>query len=252
MTKLVFVHGWGLNSGVWHSFSDHLRQFDASLEFEFIDLPGYGTSIDIMGTDNLEVMAQHCLDRVREPAIWVGWSLGGMVAMKAAMIEPSLMLGMQLISTSPKFVQSTDWPEGVDLEVFESFSKQLANDYQRTLTMFLLLQAGGNTGARELARAAHLAICRLPSPSAETLHTGICCLAEVDLRSQLDLLSMPIQVVSGLLDRVVKPVAATQLAKILDAELIELNAGHASFLSKPHDVASNLLRLVEHVSNEYQ
>jgi len=251
MTKLVFIHGWGLNSGVWHSFSDHLRQRETSLEFEFIDLPGYGTSIDILGADSLEAMARHCLDRVREPAIWVGWSLGGMVAMKAASIEPSLIVGMQLISTSPKFVQSADWPEGVDMAIFESFSEQLANDYQRTLTMFLLLQAGSNTGARELARAAHQAICQLPSPSAETLHAGICCLEEVDLRAELGLLSMPIQVISGLRDRVAKPATATQLAKLLNAELIELNAGHASFMSGPDEVASNLLRLVEQVSSEH-
>ena len=252
MTKLVMVHGWALNSGVWQSFHEHLMSLNIDFEIEFIDLPGYGMSRDITGANDLEAMARHCLSMVHEPAVWIGWSLGGMVTMQAALLQPTLVKGMQLISTSPKFVQSPDWPEGVNLNTFQSFSEQLADDYERTLNMFLLMQAGGSAGARTLARAAHKAICQRPSPSAATLKAGIECLADVDLRHQLLHLprSMPIHVVSGLRDRVAKPSSSMRLAEMLNGELEELDTGHAPFMTQAKAVAANLLSLIDK-ANEY-
>jgi len=246
------IHGWALNSGVWQSFQEHLLSLNVGLEIQLIDLPGYGDSLEIDGADDIKAMARYCLTKVQEPAIWVGWSLGGMVAMQAALLEPSLVRGMQLISTSPKFVQSDDWPEGVDLSTFQLFSEQLASDYERTLNMFLLMQAGGSAGARSLARAAHKAVCQHSNPSANTLKAGIGCLASIDLRDQLPLLSMPIHIVSGLRDRVAKPASSARLADILGAELEELDTGHAPFMTEPEAVASNLLNLFVKIQNERQ
>jgi len=58
---------------------------------------------------------------------------------------------------------------------------------------------------------------------------------------------MPVHIVSGLRDRVAKPVAkpasSARLADILGAELEELDTGHAPFMTDPEAVASNLLNL---------
>jgi pimeloyl-[acyl-carrier protein] methyl ester esterase len=250
-TKIIFIHGWALNGGVWGDFVGQLLALRPSLDIQCIDLPGYGYSVGAQGADSIDVMAQYCLDEVTAPAIWVGWSLGGMVAMKAALLEPSKVLAMQLISSSPKFVASDDWPEGVDLATFELFSHRLANDYQRTLTMFLLMQAGNSTGARALARAAHESICQRPNPSLETLSAGIRCLAETDLRSDLFKLKMPIHVISGLRDRVAKPVSSARLASILKADLAEINSGHAPFMTDADAVIANLVQLIKRVSDEH-
>lgn len=246
MTKLVLIHGWALNSGVWRSFVERLTGL--GLDVQCIDLPGYGHSLDVKGADDLRSMARYCLDKAVEPAIWVGWSLGGMVAMQAALLEPAQVKGMQLISTSPRFIESDDWPEGVDLKTFERFTEQLSSDYERTLTMFLLMQAGSNIGARALAKAAHRAVCELPNPSAVTLSAGIRCLASVDLRDQIASLSMPVQVISGLKDRVAKPESNVRLAALLGAELVSLDTGHAPFMTAPDDVVSALVRLIGQVA----
>jgi len=242
---IVFVHGWALNSGVWGEFIEALGEQHPNITTQCIDLPGYGTQACIEGVSSIEAMAQHCLDQVERPSIWVGWSLGGMVAMQAACMKPSAVEAMQLICTSPKFVADDDWPEGVDLKNFRLFSKQLAEDYQRTLTLFLLMQAGSSRGARDLAQSAHKAICQWPDPSEATLSRGIDCLAETDLRGQIERLSMPIQVISGLKDRVAKPEGGARLARTLDAELIELETGHAPFMTQPEAMLSALLDLIK-------
>lgn len=247
---IVFVHGWALNSGVWGDFTRTLGEQYPDITTQCIDLPGYGTQAGIEGVSSIESMAQHCLDQLDRPAIWVGWSLGGMVAMQAARMNPVVVEAMQLICTSPKFVADNDWPEGVSLDNFKLFSKQLAEDYQRTLTLFLLMQAGSSRGARDLAKSAHNAICQWPDPSKITLNRGIECLAQADLRAQIEHLSMPAQVVSGLKDRVSKPESSARLAQILGADLVELDTGHAPFMTQPKAVLLALLDLIESSENE--
>jgi pimeloyl-[acyl-carrier protein] methyl ester esterase len=253
MTKLVFIHGWALNSGIWGSFLERLEVLEPEHRFEIqcLDLPGYGSSLGVECSSCIESMAGYCLQQAPEPAIWIGWSLGGLVAMQAALLAPAVVQGMQLICTSPKFVGACDWSEGVDLDAFSTFSKSLASNYERTLTVFLLMQASSAANSRELARAAQQAVCAMPSPSAQTLDAGIECLATTDLRAQLHRLLMPVQVVSGLRDRVANPASSNRLAQILNAELIELDTGHAPFMTSPDDVALNLIKLANRVNDDY-
>ena len=252
--KVAFLHGWGLNRKIWTHVTRRLTHEYPHFECQLLDLPGYGGMADIQNASNLESLAQHCLNQLSEPAVLVGWSLGGMVAMQAALFDQaeseSRITGLQLITTSPKFVASSDWPSGVDLSTFQRFSDELASDYERTLTMFLLLQAGASAGSRELARSAHAAICDLPPPSAKTLQDGIDCLANSDLRPRLHELTLPVQVVSGLRDRVAKPESSAQLAGLLGAELIEFNAGHSPFMTKPDEYVQTLSDFVQKIDRQ--
>lgn len=252
MEKVVFVHGWGLNFEIWSSFIDWLARTEIELDVICVDLPGYGKASGIRCDASLETLAKYCLDQVSGPAIWVGWSLGGMVAMKAALIAPQKVLGLQLISCAAKFVESDDWPHGIDMTVFGEFVKRLANDYERALAMFLLLQAGTNQGARNLVRKAHQSICRWPNPSKQTLEAGLHCLAVSDIRSEVQALQMPVHLIYGRRDRVANPASCSHLANVLTAELVELDAGHAPFLSHPQQVASSLLALTQKIRNEYR
>jgi len=112
------------------------------------------------------------------------------------------------------------------------------------------MQAGSSRGARELAKAAHKAICLWPNPSEITLNRGIECLAQTDLRLQLERLSMPVQVISGLRDRVSKPESSARLARMLGADLVELDTGHAPFMTQPKAVLSALIDLIESLESE--
>ncbi|WP_205352098.1 alpha/beta fold hydrolase, partial [Vibrio cholerae] len=73
---LVLVHGWGMNGAVWQqtaqALSDHFR-------VHVVDLPGYGHSTE-QHAASLEEIAQALLENAPRNAIWVGWSLGGLVA----------------------------------------------------------------------------------------------------------------------------------------------------------------------------
>ena len=233
--NVVFVHGWGLNKAVWGDYIEAFMSRFPNLNVHNIDIPGYGDQAHVDSTANLEELARACLEQAPKNAVWIGWSLGGMITMQAALLgvenNNQQIQAMQLINSTPKFVQSDDWACGVDIEIFRKFSADLARDYSKTLSTFLLLQAGASRGARQLARDAQEAISRYDNPSEVTLSKGIDCLAMSDLRNQLQLLTQPSQVVLGKLDRVTKPDSSLNLAALLGADLIEVSSGHAPFMT---------------------
>lgn len=244
---VVLLHGWGLNSAIWNDFAHSLRSARPGLVVHQLDLPGYGHNADLPSSSSLIESSQACLSQAPEQALWVGWSLGGLLAMQAALLESARVQGLQLISCTPKFTSSADWLNGVDLTIFKRFCDELANDYQKALTKFLLLQAGSNKGARDLAQTAHASICQLPAPDVKTLGDGIECLAKHDLRKQLANVSVPTQVVSGRLDRVTNPQSSRFLASELRTEHVELHCGHAPFITHQAATLNALLRLLERV-----
>lgn len=247
-TDIVFVHGWGLNSEIWVSYIDAVHEALPNVNIHNLDLPGYGQISDMESSSDLAVLAKSCAERAPDNALWVGWSLGGMVALKAAMLTENKVAGLQLIGTLPRFVGSPDWSNGVDLSVFQRFCDALASDYRSALSTFLLLQSGTSSGARALAKQSHKAVCAWPDPSRVTLQHGIDCLSRSDLRSEIAenhaIKTIPTQVVVGELDRVANPQGGRALAEMMCAELVCLKTGHAPFLTQPAAVLECLKQLV--------
>ncbi|MGH8172439.1 MAG: alpha/beta fold hydrolase, partial [Rhodanobacteraceae bacterium] len=81
---LVMLHGWAMHGGIFAPFADALA---AHFTLHVVDLPGHGFSHDDTGTlDPVE-----CARRIAEAApraIWLGWSLGGLIALRAALDRP--------------------------------------------------------------------------------------------------------------------------------------------------------------------
>jgi len=250
VTDIVFLHGWGLNSGIWTSYIEQLEAEFTGLEFHCLDISGYGREAHQISSSNVSVLANECLQRAPDKALWVAWSLGGLIAMQAALTDKANQIqALQLINTTPKFVQSADWLSGVDIEVFQRFCDALADDYQRSLATFLLIQTGANEGARQLARVAQDAICAYSNPSQATLQAGIDCLANTDLRARLTAFKTPSQVVSGRLDRVTNPAGSKILAEMLGADLVEINSGHAPFLTHPLEMQSAFAGFLKRINS---
>ena len=73
---LVLLHGWGLNAEVWRCIDEELS---SHFTLHLVDLPGFGRSRGF-GAMSLADMAEAVLRQAPDKAIWLGWSLGGLVA----------------------------------------------------------------------------------------------------------------------------------------------------------------------------
>ena len=246
--KLVFVHGWGLNSAVWQPL---LKALSGAFDCSCLDMPGYGSRADESSPGRLEQLADDLLQQVSEPAHWCGWSLGGMATMAAAGKDSRPFKSLNLLCTTPRFIRAPDWDMGMDIALFKKFADDLKTDYQTGIQKFLLLQAGTGAQARSLARETAVLSGRYAPPAAETLSLGLEILNRADLRQKLAHVDIPAQVISGRRDRVVHPRAGEELSKLLPrARYRLLNSGHAPHLSCLEELSSLITSYIQSLNRQ--
>jgi len=229
---LVMLHGWGMNAGVWQSVLPALAEH---YRVTVIELPGHGESTLTSDAGNLDSWVDACLDVAPARAAWLGWSLGGLIALRTAIHAPDRVLDLYLLAATPSFVQHDVWSTAMPASVFEQFSAALLKDAETTLKRFLGLQVKGAENARETLRTLSAALGARPVASAAGLEAGLSLLLRVDLRDSLKKLTIPSHWLLGERDTLVPVAMAEPLSEILPKARITRIAGaaHAPFLSHP-------------------
>jgi len=232
---LVLIHGWAMHGGV---FAPLLRELTAHFECHVVDLPGHGLSEERDGLD-----LDRGVDRllaVLPAAPWLGWSLGGMFALEAAVRAPDRVSALIGIAASPRFVVAPDWPHAVEHAVFEQFGADLAADYRATIERFIALEVHGDAHARDEIRWLRERLAERPPSDPRILVDGLAILADGDLRSELPRLTVPSLWIAGQRDRLVPWQAMQAAAAAAPGGQFQRvdRAGHAPFLSYPQAVAT--------------
>ncbi len=242
---LVLLHGWGLNAEIWHCIREELA---SHFTLHLVDLPGFGRSRGF-GAMSLDEMAQQVLDAAPQNAVWLGWSLGGLVASQIALSRPDRVKALVTVASSPCFSAQDAWP-GIKPEVLAGFQKQLSEDFQRTVERFLALQTMGTETARKDARTLKQTVLSLPMPEVEVLNGGLELLKTVDLRAPLASLTIPHLRIYGYLDGIVP----RKVAPLLDdlwpksQSMVVAKAAHAPFISHPDEFCSALTVFIREVT----
>lgn len=237
---VVLVHGWGLHGGVWRDLAARLAR---SFRVLVPDLPSHGRSRGAHTGVSLSGLADDLSQRLTEPAIWIGWSLGAFVALTTARNQPQAVSRLVLVGATPKFVQAPDWLCAIPPATLAQFARDLESDYRGTLMRFLSLQMGDGEAAQAAVRELRVMLMEQGEPDPAALQVGLQWLANTDLRADLPAITVPALVLHGSHDRLVPLAAARFLAERLPAARLVLipSAGHAPFLSHA-DATWNVLQ----------
>jgi len=238
---LVLIHGWALHRGV---FAPLVARLSGRFRLHLVDLPGHGHSRDEETPLALPHVV-HAIAAATPPAVWLGWSLGGLFALHAAASLPQVQ-ALAMVAATPRFVRGEDWPDAVDAEVFAQFGRDLAEDYRGTLDRFLALDTIGSEHARSELRTLKQALVERGEPAPRALQEGLTLLRRTDLRRALATLDKPSLWLAGQRDRLVPAAgmhAAAALAPLAQALTIP-GGGHAPFLGHADEVAAQLERFV--------
>ena len=231
-----------------HSLGADLRIFDRvvallpqrpNLRF---DLRGHGLSDAPAGDYSIEQLANDALQVLdaagAEKAVLVGVSVGGMVALRAALDHPERVAGLVLSNTAAKLGDEDTWRARIDT-VAEQGVASLADT---TLLRWFpepfrhanpALTAGlGNMIARTSAAG----------------YAGVCAaLGAEDLRARLPELKRNVLVVGGSNDLSTPPPVVTELARALPAAHLEIvdGAGHLPMVDAPERFAALLTQYLD-------
>lgn len=212
---LVFFHGWGFDHRVWQALA---QQLASRFQIYLVDLPGFGDS----PVCDWQQFKQELLKKLPPQFNVVGWSLGGLYAMRLA-VEEDRVAGLFVTASSPRFTEDVEWP-AVSQEVLAGFASKLLSAPQQTLKDFVALQSQGQEKTNY-------------SASLLGLQQGLDTLSTWDLRAQLLQYPKPTCFVFGRLDAIIshKLMAVMQQHYPQFKYHLFSKAAHMPFLSHPQE-----------------
>ncbi|MBC8209818.1 MAG: pimeloyl-ACP methyl ester esterase BioH [Gammaproteobacteria bacterium] len=239
---VTLIHGWGMNSAVFEPLVPLLA---SQYEVIRVDLPGYGQSGWVKDADfdaQVEALAQ-----VLPDSAVLGWSMGGLYALRLSTLYPERFKKLMLLSCNPCFVQRKNWLTAVEAAVFSEFSKQLEGDFRATIRRFLGLQVRGSAQARQLIRKIAELLMQGGVPSSEAMKFGLELLLRHDAREELAAQEVPVLAILGQHDTLVPVTLAPQLHRVNPSIRVEClaHAAHAPFLSHTDKVADLISEFIK-------
>ncbi len=226
---ILFLHGWGMSSRVWR---DQIEDFYSDYKTVTLDFRGHGESslsedftFETLAEDLKEIVDGLGLGRVS----LVGWSMGGSVALIAAGKYPEIVDTLTLVSTTPKFVASEDFPHGQPEATVRRLARQIESDTNKAMIKFcgMMFEEGITEDIWKL-------LTDNPWPAKDILNGYLKTLAEADLRESLEKIDAPTMIVHGMLDRISFHEAAVFMADRIRKVRLETHhdEGHAPFLTR--------------------
>ena len=90
---LVLIHGWGMHSGIWEPI---IEKFSNQYTLHLVDIPGMGKS-DSIDPYDLNHLAEAISQKLPTSFDILGWSLGGLIALKMSLTHPQKIHRMVLV-----------------------------------------------------------------------------------------------------------------------------------------------------------
>ncbi len=172
------------------------------------------------GTDTARPVAPCTLDAIvaavdaalaseAAPLAVLGWSLGGLVAMRWALTRPERIDRLALVCTTPRFVAGPDWPHAMAAEAIARFGDELHVAWKLTVQRFLALQVHNSEHGRATLAAMRESLWARGEPSRSALAATLDVLATADLRAVAPDIVQPTLVVAGGRDTLTPPASRT-------------------------------------------
>ncbi len=228
---VVFLHGLlGLNRH-WTRTASRLadRSRCVMIEAPLLELRGRRCSIEGVQA----IIRQEICDAVSEPAVLVGNSLGGHIALRLALSDPQMVRGLVLAGSSGLFERtferdvqhrpSQDW---INRKIADLFADPSRMPDDAVTHAYTELRKRGS--ARALVRL---------SRSAKADHMG----------SRLPNISVPTLLLWGKQDTVTPPHVAEEFHELIPNSRLEWidSCGHAPMLERPDELADGIGRFLK-------
>lgn len=226
--KLILLSGWGVDYRIWQTLAAH---WPNTVEPSAVEWPGYGDSPALPAPTSIAALAERMAPELPSDAVWVGWSLGGLLA--AALLDylpsPRALL---LLGAGSRFCSDGD-DGGVTTQELASFQRAFQREPVATWRHFLRWQAHGEPNHRGAHRQLRERLGDQPTAEIATLAQGLAWLETLDNRALLAQPPCPIFSLAGSQDPLLSR-RTRQQSRVLK------KAGHCPMLSQPAQLAARL------------
>ena len=231
----VLISGWSMNSDIFDWLMPGLAQYFQVYLADHEQLSG-----------TIEDAADQLAEQLNftQPALIIGWSLGGNIALELAARHPDKVAGLCLLACTPSFIARDDWPQGLASDTFSQFQQGLKDNTNKTLRRFDLLQTQGDKQQGNLSKALQDYRKQQKPWSQADLERGLVWLETLDQRTLIKKLPQRQLWCFGNADQLVNIDTADAVQKLNPAASIITieHSGHLPFLNKPDQIFTALLK----------
>jgi pimeloyl-ACP methyl ester carboxylesterase len=228
--KVLFIHGSGWNTHMWHSQSDYLK---SSMEVLLVDLPGHGESPGD-GCDSMEEYRDVVYELIREfdfgKCYIAGHSLGGAIALSLSLNYPDVLKGIILIGT------------GARLRVLPQILEGIINDKENTLRNVSGLAFSKKTTSVLKDHAFY----EMMKCKGEIIQKDFLACNRFDVMNTVNSIRVPALIICGNDDALTLPKYSTYLHEAIQGSQLTLvnDAGHMVMMEKPMEVNGTIEEFV--------
>ncbi|QCI24047.1 pimeloyl-[acyl-carrier protein] methyl ester esterase [Buchnera aphidicola (Macrosiphoniella sanborni)] len=227
--NVIILNGWGINSKIWLFIIQELRYY---FKFHLIDLPGSGQNKNLIPI-KIDKIVEILRQKMPKDAIWIGWSLGGIIVNYFGLHYPEYILAIINVASSPCFIEKKNWP-GIKKKIINNFYFNLKTKYHYTIRNFLDLEKiNSEENCKDIIILKNI-LSLQSSPNIKLLKNSLEIILLFDLRVDLTFLQTPLLRIYGELDNLVPK----KIISILDKKwpktksIIIKKSAHAPFITK--------------------
>ncbi len=220
--KVLFIHGSGWNTHMWHNQRDYLK---SSMEVMLVDFRGHGESPGD-GCDSVEEYRDAVYEMIRELHIErcyiAGHSLGGAIALSLSLAYPDIIKGIILIGT------------GARLRVLPQILEGVVNDKENTVRNI----SGFAFSKRTSSVLKDQAINEMMKCSGEVIYKDFSACNRFDVMDTVNSIRVPALIICGNDDTLTLPKYSLYLHEAIKDSRLTLidDAGHMVMMEQPMEV----------------
>jgi len=248
---VVLVHGWCMSSAVWKY---QFKGLASSMRLLAPDLRGHGLSASVSGGLNFSNFADDLVDLFDAldlaKVILTGWSMGAQIALQSCAALSGRLTGMVLVSATPSFTASIDFPYGLASNEANGMKLKVQRNTQRALDgfytrLFAENELENNLYAAEIKQL----LASIPSPETVAVLDALDALARTDMRYLIATISVPTLIINGEHDRICLPQASSYLKEHIPNALQTVfpDSGHAPFLTQSGQFNAEIIRFARSI-----
>jgi pimeloyl-[acyl-carrier protein] methyl ester esterase len=237
MKDVLCIGGWATGPAIWKPLLSTLGWDDRTICLPWWEglMPAPSPACEPRGLLGRGLAAT--LAEVGRPCLLLGWSLGSLRVLEAALARPELIRGMILLAATARQTADAGYP-GMPRTMVRAMRRRLTASRQVVLESFFTECLKPEVDPAGVANL----VSQADSIPTDRLAAGLDYLAETDLRARLSGLNIPALVIHGQADQVVPAACGAYLAEVLPQAIgLPLpEAGHLLPWRFPQTVAAHM------------
>ena len=243
--SIALLHGWATDPSIWDPVVAELESRGHTVTV--YEMPGYGSRHSENGNVTFDQLVVDAIEKLEGCKLWVGWSLGSMISIGAALRNSAQCKAVLAISPTAKFCCDAEKESAINglRDSVQSDAKKAVSRFRRSMV------------STENRRTIGKKINEMHSPgdgdknnvSEKALLAGLEILSTTDLIEEVNKIDIPVRIVSGEQDSIIPCSSGEKLHQLIpNSTYTTLPCGHVPFLECPQRFMEQLFEFAKTIT----